>query len=184
MQHACCPGIARRTLLADTGMGFTGLVLGSMLFRDGVVRAASSVSAHRPARAKSVIWLFMVGGASHMESFDPKPALTRYAGKTIGESPYKNVLASSHLQNLRIHIQGDANGHIRQKLYPLQVGFKKRGKSGIAISDWWPHVGDCIDDIAVIRSMWTTDNNHGAQLQFHTGRHVLEVPVPPVASWV
>jgi hypothetical protein len=165
-------------------MGFTGLVLGSMLFRDGVASAAPNGTPHLRPKAKSVIWLFMVGGVSHMESFDPKPALTRYAGKTIGESPYKHVLNSEHLKNLRIHIQGDANGHIRQKLYPLQVGFKKRGKSGIAISDWWPHVGDCVDDIAVIRSMWTTDNNHGAQLQFHTGRHVLEGPFPTVGSWV
>jgi len=183
MPHACCSGITRRAFLADTGMGFTGLALGSMLFRDGIARAANGVP-DLPARAKSVIWLFMIGGTSHVESFDPKPALNQYAGKTIAESPYKHVLESSHLQNLRIHIQGDANGHIRQKLYHLQAGFKKRGRSGIAISDWWPHVGDCIDDVAVVRSMWTTDNNHGAQLQFHTGRHVLEGAFPTIGSWV
>ena len=78
----------------------------------------------------------------------------------------------------------DANGHIRQVLYPLQVGYRKRGQSGIEVSDWWPHVGSCIDDIAVIRSMWTTDNNHGAQLQFHTGRHMLEGVFPTIGSWV
>ena len=55
---------------------------------------------------------------------------------------------------------------------------------GIEISDWWPHVGACVDQIAVIRSMWTTDNDHGAQLQFHTGRHMLEGQFPTIGSWV
>jgi hypothetical protein len=182
--------MSRRGFLADVGMGFTGLALGAMLFKDGVVRADETRNPKPDGKpqfapkAKSVIWLFMVGGASHMESFDPKPELTKYAGKTIAESPHKNCLDSEFLKNLRIHIQGDANGHIRQKLYPLQVGHKKRGQSGIDISDWWPNVGDCIDDIAVVRSMWTTDNNHGAQLQFHTGRHVLEGAFPTIGSWV
>jgi hypothetical protein len=66
----------------------------------------------------------------------------------------------------------------------MQVGHRRRGQSGLEVSDWWPHVGDCIDDIAVVRSMWTTDNNHGAQLQFHTGRHVLEGQFPTIGSWV
>ncbi len=73
---------------------------------------------------------------------------------------------------------------MRQQLYPLQVGYRKRGQSGIEISDWWPHLGDCIDDLAVVRSMWTTDNNHGAQLQYHTGRHSLEGAFPTIGSWV
>jgi hypothetical protein len=60
------------------------------------------------------------------------------------------------------------------KLYPLQIGYKEHGHSGIAISDWWPHLATCVDDIAFVRSMWTTDNDHAAQLQFHTGRHVFE----------
>jgi hypothetical protein len=187
---ACCPGVTRRGFLADVGMGFTGLALGAMLFKDGVARAGERRTGKPDGtpqfapKAKSVIWLFMVGGASHMESFDPKPELTKYAGKTIAESPHKKCLDSEYLKNLRIHIQGDANGHIRQKLYPLQVGHRKRGQSGIDISDWWPNVGDCIDDIALVRSMWTTDNNHGAQLQFHTGRHVLEGAFPTIGSWV
>src|SRR4029077_20013505 len=63
-------------------------------------------------------------------------------------------------------------------------GFHRRGQSGIEVSDWWPHVGSCIDELAVIRSMWTTDNNHGAQLQFHTGRHMLEGQFPTIGSWV
>ena len=70
------------------------------------------------------------------------------------------------------------------KLYPTQVGFKKYGKSGIEVSDWFPHTGACADDIAVVRWMWTTDNDHAAQLQFHTGRHVFEGFHPTIGSWV
>src|SRR5881394_1796816 len=96
----CCPGITRRSFLADTGMGFTGLALGAMLFKDGVANAAPVADAlgspvgqaHFPPKAKSVIWIFLCGGVSHVESFDPKSALTKYAGKSIEETPYKDVL--------------------------------------------------------------------------------------------
>ena len=66
----------------------------------------------------------------------------------------------------------------------MQVGYRKRGECGIEMSDWWPHLAECADDIAFVRSMWTTDNNHGAQLQFHTGRHSLEGDFPTIGSWV
>src|SRR5437868_345240 len=88
-----CVKSNRRSFLADVGMGFTGLALGAMLARDGVVRAAQSdreADASRSPvapKAKSVIWIFLTGGMSHMESFDPKPELNKYAGKTIEESP-------------------------------------------------------------------------------------------------
>ena len=139
---------------------------------------------HFTPKAKNVIWLFMIGGTSHVESFDPKPALNRYAGKTIAETPFADVLKNKLTGNLRELLQDKPELHIRRTLYPLQVGFHKRGESGIEISDWWPHVGSCVDEIAVIRSMWTTDNDHGAQLQFHTGRHMLEGQFPTIGSWV
>ena len=180
----------RRAFLADVGMGFTGLALGAMLARDGVLKAAPpdawsppSGQPHFAPQAKSVIWMFMVGGTSQMESFDPKPALNQYAGKTIAETPFKHTLDSPYLkQNLREVIEGLHKVH--PKIFPMQVGHRPRGQSGIEISDWWPHLGSCIDDLAVIRSMWTTDNNHGAQLQFHTGRHALEGRLPTIGSWV
>jgi hypothetical protein len=184
-------GITRRSFLADVGMGFTGLALGAMLFKDGVARADAPARwtppdgrPHHTPRAKSVIWLFTVGGTSHLESFDPKPELNRWAGKTIAETPHREALTNPLTNNVRIVVPDDANGHIRQQVFPLQIGYRPRGKSGITVSDWWPHVGDCIDDIAVVRSMWTTDNNHGAQLQFHTGRHSLEGPFPTIGSWI
>ncbi|MBY0507891.1 MAG: DUF1501 domain-containing protein [Bryobacteraceae bacterium] len=164
----------RRQFLTDTGMGFTGLALGSMM--------AAQAPAPQ-AKAKRVIWLFMVGGVSHMESFDPKPELNKYAGRLLGDTPHAAALESPLVkQNLRELIAGLHKAQPR--LYPLQTGFQKRGQSGIEVSDWFPHVGSCIDDIAVVRSLWTTDNNHGAQMQFHTGRHVLEGQLPTIGSWV
>ena len=66
----------------------------------------------------------------------------------------------------------------------LNTGFKKYGQSGLEVGDWWQNVGSCADDIAVVRSLWTSDNDHGAQLQFHTGRHVREGAHPTIGSWV
>jgi hypothetical protein len=184
----------RRAFLADVGMGFTGLALGAMLARDGVTRTAvadelplrqpPNGEPHHAPKAKSVIWIFLVGGMSHLESFDCKPALNQYAGQEIGKTPYADVLQAKFAENVRIVVPNDANGHVRTKLYPLQTGFGKRGESGLEISDWWPRLGECADDLAVVRSMWTTDNNHGAQLQFHTGRHTLEGQFPTLGSWV
>ncbi len=183
--------LPRRAFLADMGMGFTGLALGAMLARDGVLRADDAPAwrppdgkPHHAPKAKSVVWLFMNGGVSHMESFDPKPELTKYAGKSIGETPYKDAQNPDKLKLARVTVVNDANGQQRNKLYPLQVPFRKYGKAGIELSDWVPHVGSCVDDLAVIRSMWTTDDNHGAQTQFHSGRHMLDGEFPTLGAWV
>ena len=93
------------------------------------------------------------------------------------------MLKSPYLENERVVAFDPNNGFIRNELYPLQVGFKKRGQSGLEISDWFPHVGDSADDLCVIRSMWTEDSNHGAQLQFHTGRHRVDGFFPAIGSW-
>jgi hypothetical protein len=182
---------SRRSFLADVGMGFTGLALGDMLLGDGIARAgaaeaqASDGRPHIPPKAKSVIWIFLVGGMSHLESFDPKPALTQFAGQEIGQTPHKDVLTATFLdENLRVVVPNDANGQMRIKLFPTQVNFTKHGASGLEISEWWSHLADCADDLAIVRSMWTTDNDHGAQLQFHTGRHVLEGQFPTIGSWI
>ena len=88
----CCQshGVHRRAFLSDMGMGFTGLALGAMLNRDGVARAETPVAWQPPTgdphfspKAKSVIWLFMNGGMSQAESFDPKPELTKYAANAF-----------------------------------------------------------------------------------------------------
>lgn len=187
----CCTGTHRRSFLADLGMGFTGLALGAMLSRDGILRANDietwqppNGQPHFTPRAQSVIWLFMNGGMSHMESFDPKPELTRYAGKSIHETPYADTQNPEKLKLARVTVINDANGQQRNKLYPLQVGYKKYGESGIELSDWVPHMGRCVDDLSIIRSMWTTDDNHGAQTQFHSGRHMLDGEFPTLGAWV
>lgn len=186
----CCGRVNRRTFLADLGMGFTGLALGTMLNRDGIARASGASGnlpngrPHFEPKIKSVIWLFMMGGVSHVESFDPKPALNKYADKTIDESPYKkDVLESPYYRKNVMDFTGTPRA-LMNKLYPMQVGHQKRGLSGIEMSDWWPHLATCVDDLAIVRSMWTTDNDHAAQLQFHTGRHVFEGFHPTIGSWV
>jgi hypothetical protein len=166
-------------------MGFTGLALGALLFHDGVARAepASTPLDGRPhftPRAKSVIWIFLCGGVSHVESFDIKPELSKYAGKTIDTTPYREVLNPERLRN--VVSPNPAHGG-RKILMGLNTGFGRYGRSGLAVADWWRHVGSCADDLAVIRSLWTTDNDHGAQLQFHTGRHVREGAHPTIGSW-
>ena len=186
---SCCGRIQRRTFLSDCGMGFMGLVLGAMLQRDGhaAVNGEWTPPDGRPhfaPKAKRVIWLFMCGGVSHVETFDPKPALTQYAGKTFAETPYEKVVQASFVtQNVRV-APADGTHFVRDHLYPLQIGFKKRGESGIEVSDWWPHLSGCVDDLAVIRSLWTTFNDHGAILEAHTARHIFDGYFPTVGAWV
>jgi hypothetical protein len=175
--------IGRRELCG----GFGALALGAMLARDGITRDGEwqppTGLPSRMARAKSVIWLFMNGGMSHMESFDPKPALNQFAGKTIAETPFAEVQNPKRLAIERLVVP-DGNGNQRNTLYPLQVGFQKHGQSGIEVSDWFPQIARQIDRIAVVRSLWTTDSNHGAQTQFHSGRHQNDGDFPNLGAWV
>ena len=177
----------RRAFLADMGMGFTGLALGAMLHRDGYAQQSGwsppGGKPHFAPKAKSVIWLFMNGGVSHMESFDPKPMLNSYGGKTIAETPFADVQDPEKLSLERLLVP-DANGNQRNQLYPLQVGFQKHGQSGIEVSDWFPHIARHVDKLSVVRSMFTTDSNHGAQTQFHSGRHLNDGNFPTLGAWV
>ena len=177
-------GQATRRQAIGAGMGLGALALNAMLQNDASASGAHSLLPDIQPKAKNVIWLFMRGGVSHMESFDPKPALNKFAGKSINESPFKSVQDPEKLKKVRVVVVNDANGQQRNKLYPLQVGFRKYGQSGIEISDWFPHIGSCADDISFVRSMWTTDDNHGAQVQFFSGRHMLDERVPTIGAWV
>ncbi len=118
-----------------------------------------------------------------MESFDPKPMLNRFAGKTIAETPFADTQDPKKLALERLVVP-DANGGQRNELYPLQVGFRKHGNSGIEVSDWFPHIAGQVDKLAIVRSMWTTDSNHGAQTQFHSGRHQNDGDFPTLGAWV
>src|SRR5258708_2593725 len=134
----------RREFLCDAFCGFGALAFGAMLQQEDL-RASASMNPlaakppHMPdkAKAKSVVFLFMSGGPSHMETFDPKPLLNKLNGQkrpaSFGEAKYQFVGAEA-------------------KLLGTKRTFKPYGKSGIEVSDLMPHVAECIDDIAVIRS--------------------------------
>jgi hypothetical protein len=182
------------------GLGFTGLALGELLGaeRAGNARAAESESAHTDAedrwqppsgqphfapKAKSVIWVFLSGGVSQMETFDPKPALNKYAGMTFEETGLPNPIQSPYYLSRSRSVVGD-DRQIHRKIWPLQVGFRKYGDSGTEVSHWLPHLASRIDDICIVRSMWTTDNDHAAEFQMHTGRHALDEREPVIGSWI
>lgn len=193
--NSCCPPrTARRPFLSDLGMGFTGLALGAMLASDGQGRAADigahAVSAptglpHHPPRARSVIWIFLSGGYSHVETFDPKPALNRYAGLTFDKTPLENPLNSPlHKKRFRSVAAEEINVRdVYPIIYPMQVGWKKHGESGIEMTDWWPHLAGQVDELCFVRNMWTTDNDHAAENQIHTGRHRLDEQQPSIGAW-
>src|SRR6188768_439072 len=188
--HDCCCPKPRRAFLADLGMGFTGLALGALLADDGRLCAAEAVAAaplapHFPPRAKSVIWIFLSGGYSHVETFDPKPALNEHAGKTFDKTPFENPVNSPlHKKRFRSVPAEEINVRdVYPTIYPMQVGWKKHGQSGIEVTDWWPNLAKHVDDLCFIRNMWTTDNDHAAENQIHTGRHRLDTPEPSIGAW-
>ena len=164
----------RREFLCDAFCGFGGLAFGAMLAEQ--MQAAARVNPlapkppHNPAtaKAKSVIFLFMAGGPSHIETFDPKPLLNELNGQkrpaSFGEAKYQ-------------FIQPDA------KLLGTKRTFKKYGKSGIEVSDLLPHIGEVVDDIAVLRSCHGDMVVHSAaQYQLMTGRVI--PGFPSMGSWV
>ena len=125
----------RRTFLTDVGMGFTGMALGAMLHKDGVAgehhggqQSLPDGRPHFKPRAKNVIWVFLSGGYSQMETFDPKPALNKYAGKTYDNTEYPNPFKDP-LFKLRSRdvVGGD---RLHSKIMPLQVGYRRRGEAG------------------------------------------------------
>src|SRR5258705_9627228 len=155
-----CPGVSRRSFLLDTGMGFTGLALSAMLFKDGVARGNAIPNyippdgkAHFQPRTKSVIWIFLCGGVSHLESFDIKPELNKYAGKSISDTPYKDVLDPKKVMANLVGVN-PAHGD-RKTIMPLQTGYQAYGESGLLVGDWFSNIGQCADDIAAVRSFGT-----------------------------
>ena len=123
---------------------------------------------HFPAKAKRVIFLFMTGGVSHVDTFDPKPALTRDHGKEI-KADHPEIK--------------DRPGYERIYLKKPQWEFRPHGKSGTQVISLFPHLASCVDDIAMIRSMHTSHSNHyNATLGMHTGSFAFARP--SIGSWV
>ena len=132
-----CPGrlkqpLTRRALLRSAANGFGFLALSGLLADKKFAQAAGSPLPHFPARAKNVIFCFMDGGVSHVDSFDPKPKLDALDTKPFLDS--KNPTAAGKRQWLKS---------------PWK--FKQRGQCGMPISDLFPHIATCADDLAVIR---------------------------------
>jgi hypothetical protein len=146
-------GFTRRDLLRRSGMGFGALALAPLFEGAGLLRSATAAEAldplapkvaHFPARAKHVIHLFMNGGPSHVDTFDPKPELTK-----------------RHGQELPINLPTERKTGAG---FASPFKFQKYGQSGIEVSELFPHVGENIDDIAVIRSMHGDSPNHEPSL--------------------
>jgi hypothetical protein len=163
----------RREFLRDAFCGFGSLAMADILQRESL-RAASTDNAlapkppHMPAKAKSVIFLFMAGGPSHVETWDPKPLLNELDGqprpKEFGEAKYQFV-------------KPDA------KLLGTKRTFQKYGKAGIEVSDLFPRMAQCVDDLAVLRSCHGDMVVHSAaQYELWTGRIV--PGFPSMGSWV
>src|SRR5213593_677653 len=164
--HRIDPLHSRREFLSRAGCGFGALAFGYLLALDGLVSRASTIKIdplnplsprppHYPVRAKSVIWLFMEGGPSHLDLFDPKPALDKLAGQPMPESFGKVITAMGTASNA---------------LMPTKRSFKQHGQSGLWVSDWLPNIAQHVDDMTVIRSCWADGLNHvGSVCQMNTG---------------
>ncbi|MFT5412041.1 MAG: hypothetical protein ACI9NC_004778, partial [Verrucomicrobiales bacterium] len=156
-------GNTRRQFLWQSGNGFFGTAMAWMLARDGV-RAAEPIT-HFPAKAKSCIFLYMVGGPSHLDTFDPKPELQKRNGEDYDFGASKGVSQKG-----------------RGKLKGAPWKFSRCGKSGIEVSELFPHLGKRIDDVALIRSTTADSAAHGAaSLQMNTG--FVRQGFPSLGSW-
>src|SRR3954453_22411226 len=159
--------MTRRDMLQKTGMGMGALSLAMLLGETSAQAAQTPVIGPRTplspkqpyfkTKAKHVIHIFAGGGPSHVDTWDPKPALAKYEDQTL---PGLNGLA-----------------------YPSPFAFKKMGKSGVEVSELFPHLGGCVDEMCGIRSMWTDVPAHEPASKFmHTGS--LQLPKPSLGSWV
>ncbi len=160
--------ITRRELLARTGCGFGLLALADLLAADEPDRAAqpSAIrSPHHAPRAKRVIFLYMPGGPSHVDLFDPKPRLAEENGKPL---PFEKP-----------KLERTKTGNLLASPWT----FSKHGESGTEVSELLPHVSACVDDLCVIRSMHADNINHtGAALQMCTGEQAFSRP--SIGSWL
>jgi hypothetical protein len=183
-QRAFGSALTRRALFCRIGGGFGTLGLASVLADAGVLMRASEAQAgtpgtqveaipsspltarapHFPARAKRVIFLFMNGGPSHVDTFDPKPVLHRYAG----QDPPAAIMTGRRK---------------RGKLMPSPFTARPHGQNGIMVSELFPHVAARIDDVCVIRSMYTDNPNHEPSLLMMNSGNMQPIR-PSLGSWL
>jgi hypothetical protein len=175
------PPLSRRRWLAQLGTGFGALGLASVMSEAGLLGGTAGTAAaatggpsaasplapkspHFAPRAKRVIFLFMNGGPSHVDTFDPKPALEKYAGQQPAE------------------LMKDYQREIG-KLFPSPFKFAKYGRGGVDVSELYPHTAKVIDEICVIRSMHTEIPNHEPGLLMMNSGHT-QPTRPCLGSWL
>src|SRR5882672_1215339 len=159
-----CGKIARRRFLHQAAAGFMGSALRSLWADTGQMMQDARLPG--TPKAKSVIFLFMCGGVSHIDTFDPKD--NKHAGKIMDAIGF-----------------GDNNAPMKRPVIPILRTYKQYGKLGILVSDWFPNIGETIDDFAVVRSMYCHQTNHfPAVLEGATGKPLRQFEHPCLGSWV
>ena len=173
---------SRRDFLFESCGGLSGLALAHLLDQDGLLAATVNDAAcdskpvgfnpfapkkpHFPPRARSVISLFMSGGVSHVDTFDPKPALEKYAGQPLS---------------------GKGEIVVRQghpgPLMPSPFKFRKYGQSGMDVSEIFPTLAQHVDDLALLRSVYGKSNDH-VQAHYELATGMIRMGFPSVGSWV
>jgi hypothetical protein len=168
---------SRREFFRRSGHGFGALALAAMMEQERARAEVPEIDPTRPVapriphfepKAKSVIFLFMEGGPSHLDLFDPKPELTKHAGEPLPASFGKVFTAMG--------VGGN-------KLMASPRKFTQHGQSGMWVSDWYPHVAEVVDDLTLIRSCWADGVNHvGSVCQMNTGS--ILAGRPSLGAWV
>ena len=154
---------SRRHLLQHTSLGFGMMAFSSLASRVSFGKPL----AHHAAKAKHVILCFMDGGPSHVDTFDPKPALAEHEGKAIGKE-HVSILSQSNAARVWLGARWK---------------FRQGGQSGLPVSDLLPHIASIADDLCVVRSLVGKQPLHGQQaLLMHTGRETGRAP--SWGSWV
>ncbi len=172
-------GRTRREFLWEVGGGFAGLALIDLLSNDGLLTPSAAAAQnydaqnplaerapHFPAKAKRVVFLFMNGGPSHVDTFDPKPELDRHHGR-------------KYSGDAKVGSNGRPIGHLMKSPFP----FKRQGQSGLPISSLFPHTAKHADDLCVIRSMHSDTAAHASGcLQMNSGS--IFIGKPSLGSWL
>ena len=166
---------SRRDFFTRAGSGLAAVALAQMMQEDALAAAIASgdpmapKKPHHPPTAKSIIWLFMEGGPSHVDLFDPKPKLQEMAGQPLPESMKPKFTAMP--------------GTSKNGLMPSKRSFQQYGQSGIWVSDWYPNVAQHVDEMTVIRSCWTDGINHlGGVTEMNSGS--ILSGRPSLGAWV
>jgi len=170
--------LSRRDMLAQSGTGFGALALAALMNEDSQQRLlaadsdttspASALLGHRVPTAKSILFLFMEGGPSHLDLYDKKTELDRLSGQSL-PSLFKPVITPM--------------GEYNSPLLKTRKPFRQYGDSGTWVSDWLPHTAQCVDDLCILRGCWTNGINHsGGVCQMNTG--VFVAGRPSLGAWV